>query len=92
LVFKEAFALQMDLDTELFILEGLEISDLNLLETKTDESDAVTYYWSMELHTGVIKFQSRGFTQIVRQIPKHIQGQALDFNERGPVNFGLTPC
>ncbi len=87
LIFKEAFSLQIDINTEMYILEGLEIDDLNLVRKIAQDGDEHIYDWEIQLQQGVIKLQSKGLTQIVRQEPKHINSQTLHFDERGGVCF-----
>lgn len=92
LIFKEAFALSIDLNTLDYALEGLEIADLYLIKKEDHGNGSITYHWKMELQTGNIEFQSQGFSQIVRQKPLHISGQSLELEQRGGVNFGRIPC
>jgi hypothetical protein len=91
LIFQQAFGLKIDLDTNVYELEGLEIADINLLKVDENDNEAKTYHWDIELQTGNIRFQSQGFKQIVRQKPFHTTGQSLSLDERGGVSFNTIP-
>jgi len=91
LIFTEVFALQMELNTEDYSIQGIEIADLHLLKTENHNSGAITYHWNIELQNGLIKFHSNGYTQIVRKKPVHIAGQSLSMDERGGINFSQIP-
>lgn len=90
LIFTEAFGLQIEFHTEDYSLEGLEIVDLQLLKTG-NHNGSIIYHWNIELTSGTIKFQSQGFTQIVRKKPMHVDGQSLSLDERGGINFSQIP-
>ena len=78
LVFKDVSDLTIDIETgQLWQIE-LEIEGLY----RTDDS-----HWTLATQQGDIKFEATGFTQYVRQYPKHISGQQLTLAERGGVSF-----
>jgi hypothetical protein len=91
LVFHEIFALQIDIDSGLLIFDSLEIDDIELIRTETDKKGETQYFWEIGLHIGAIYFQSKGFTQIVKKQPVHTIQQGLSIDQRGTVNFSITP-
>ena len=91
LIFKETFELSIEIDTENYSIEGFEISDLILLKKEPNKIGTVTFYWSLILNSGVINFQSQGFSQVIRQSPLYTDRQCLKLEERGGVNFGRIP-
>ena len=90
LIFKEAFDLQIDINTASRNLD-LEIADLYLVN-KQAHDDKLFYEWHVELQQGDIKLRSFGLEQIVRQKPIHINSQTVPVDHRGGVSFSRTPC
>jgi hypothetical protein len=86
LVFKEVFGLKINLDMGDYSIEGLEISDLNLVR-KEKRGTVDRFHWVIELNHGNIEFESDGLKQFVRQKPIHISGQQLTLKERGGISF-----
>lgn len=90
LIFKEAFKLEISLDTQDYSLEGLEIADITLAG-KTEHGNAITYHWIIELQQGQIKLDSTGFVQVVRQRPILLDSQVLNKEQRGQISFSRKP-
>lgn len=91
LIFKEVFDLQINIQTNGNFLELFEIADLHLKSKTQQEENKFVYEWEIELQEGNILLKSSGFEQIVRQEPKHVQGQTLNVTERGGISFGKVP-
>lgn len=92
LVFKDAFALTMNVDRRGGITDMLEIADLYLVGKVEQETNHWIYEWSIDLQEGNISFKSSGFEQIVRQKPLFTDGQFLTLDERNGISFRQTPC
>lgn len=84
LVFHNLFDLTVDLKSSRIVGVDLEIADLNLEESK---EKADSKLWKIETQQGDMKFEATGFTQYVRQYPKHVRGQRLSLTERGGISF-----
>jgi hypothetical protein len=92
LIFKECFDLHIDLKNDGGCLDLMEIADLYLKSKVEQEKNKFVYEWTIELQQGQINLKSYGIEQIVRQQPKHVEGQVLTLDERGGINFGRRPC
>jgi hypothetical protein len=91
LVFKDTFALTMNVDRRNGTTDMLEIADLYLVGKVEQETNKWIYEWSIDLQEGNINFKSIGFDQIVRQKPILTHGQCLTLDEREGVSFTNTP-
>ncbi len=91
LVFKDTFALTMNIDKKGGASDMLEIADLYLVEKVEQETNKWIYEWTIDLQEGWVNFKSSGFEQIVRQKPIFTNGQFLTLEERNGVNFSQTP-
>jgi hypothetical protein len=91
LIFKDTFALTMNIDRKGGTTDMLEIADLYLVGKVEQETNKWIYEWTIELQEGSINFKSSGFEQIVRQKPIFTDGQFLTLDERNGVSFSLTP-
>ncbi len=83
LIFKNISDLTIDIETGRLWQIELEIADLN----REIKENPDTTQWTIETQRGDIKFEATGFTQFVRQHPKHITGQQLGITERGGISF-----
>ncbi|MDA3614338.1 hypothetical protein [Polluticaenibacter yanchengensis] len=92
LIFRDCFDLHIDFRTYGGCLDLLEIADLYLKSKTEQEKNMFVYEWTIELQQGQITLKSYGLEQIVRQQPKHVNGQVLTLNERDGINFGRKPC
>ena len=92
LIFKDTFALKMDIDNQGMKADLLEIADLILVSKIEQEKGVWIYEWEMELQEGNIRFKSTGFSQMVRHKPIYTKRQVLTLTERDGVSFNLTPC
>lgn len=91
LMFHDVLHLKMNIDTEDYTIEPLEISDIKMEVQKKD--DLYEYTFQIELHIGQIRFNSyKGYTQIVRMSPKYVNQQILLLPERGGISFDRNPC
>jgi hypothetical protein len=86
LIFEEAFGLKINLDTTDYSIEGIEISDLELIKKESHDS-VDRFHWNILLQQGNIEFESKGFKQFVRKKPIHVSGQQLTSQERGGISF-----
>lgn len=91
LIFKNTFALKIDIDNRGSTTNLLEIADLILTDKVEQEKGVWIYEWEIELQEGFITFKSTGFDQIVRHKPIFSKGQVLTLEERNGINFDLTP-
>ena len=80
--------MHIDFKTDGGCLELIEIVDLYLKSKSEQEKNKFVYEWIIELQQGKITLKSYGLEQIVRQQPRHVQGQVLTLEERGGINFG----
>lgn len=92
LIFKECSDLHIDFETDGVCIDLMEIADLYLKSKVEQEKNKFVYEWTIELQQGQINLKSYGLEQIVRQKPRHTQGQVLTLDERGGINFGRKPC
>lgn len=92
LLFKDTFALTINVDRRGGTTDMLEIADLYLVDKVEQETKNWIYEWKIDLQEGDIKFKSSGFEQIVRQKPIFTGGQFLTLNERNGISFSQTPC
>ena len=90
LVFKDAFHLKLNLDTNDSAVEGLEIADL-LLNGHTKHENITTFQWTIELQLGQITLDSTGFVQTVRKEPVLQIEQVLSYTQRGGVSLTRVP-
>ncbi len=91
LLFKDTFALTINVDRRGGTTDMLEIADLYLVDKVQQEKNNWTYDWNIDLQEGYIKFKSSGFDQIVRQQPIFSDGQFLTLEERNGISFSQTP-
>lgn len=91
LVFKDAFALTMNVDRRGGTTDMLEIADLYLVGKVEQGTNQRIYEWSIDLQEGNISFKSSGFEQIVRQKPLFTDGQFLTLDKRNGISFSQTP-
>lgn len=92
LIFKECYDLRINLDTQTYGVDLLEVSDLLLTNTITQKNDVFEYDWTIDLHVGQITLKSSGFEQFVRKHPIYIDGQVLSLEQRGGISFDTEPC
>jgi hypothetical protein len=92
LVFKDTFALTINVDRRGGTTDMLEIADLILVDKVEQETNKWIYEWTIDLQEGRINFKSSGFDQIVRQKPLFTGGQFLSLDERNGISFSMTPC
>lgn len=90
LIFKNAFALTINIDKRGNATDVLEIADLHLVDKTEQETNKFIYEWTIELQEGQINFKSSGFDQIVKQQPIYTDGQSLTLKERNGINFSQT--
>ena len=91
LIFKDTFALTINVDRRGGTTDMLEIADLFLVNKVEQEKNKWIYEWTIELQEGGINFKSTGFDQIVRQKPIFTDGQFLTLDERNGICFSQTP-
>lgn len=91
LVFKDTFALTINVDRQGDTTDMLEIADLYLVDKVEQEKSHWIYEWNIDLQEGYIKFKSSGFDQIVRQKPIHTDGQFLTLDQRNGISFNQIP-
>jgi hypothetical protein len=91
LVFKDTFALTINIDRRGGTTDMLEIADLYLIDKVEQETNKWVYEWSIDLHEGNITFKSSGFEQIVRQKPFFTDSQCLTLGERNGISFSIKP-
>lgn len=91
LLFKDTFALTIDIDRRGGTTDMLEVADLYLVDKVEQETNKWIYEWTIELQEGRINFKSSGFDQIVRQKPIFTDGQVLTLEERNGISFSQTP-
>lgn len=91
LVFKDTFALKMNIDRRGGTTDMLEIADLYLVDKVEQETNKWIYEWAIDLQEGSINFKSSGFDQIVRKKPIYTDGQFLTLDEREGISFNQTP-
>lgn len=91
LVFKDTFALTINIDRREGTTGMLEIADLYLVDKVEQEPNKWIYEWSIELQEGSINFKSSGFDQIVRQKPIFTDEQFLTLDEREGISFNQNP-
>ena len=91
LIFKDTFALTMNIDRRGGTTDMLEVADLYLVDKVEQESNQWIYEWNIDLQEGHINFKSSGFEQIVRQKPVFTDGQFLTLIERNGISFSQTP-
>jgi hypothetical protein len=91
LVFKDTFALTINIDRRGGTTGMLEIADLYLVDKVEQEANKWIYEWTINLQEGGINFKSSGFEQIVRQAPIFTDGQFLTLDERNGISFSMTP-
>ena len=91
LVFKDAFALTINVDRRGGTTNMLKIVDLYIVEKIEQETNKCIYEWTIDLQEGRINFKSSGFDQIVRQTPIFTGGQILTLDERNGISFNMTP-
>jgi len=91
LVFKDTFALTMNIDRRGGTTDMLEVADLYLVDKVEQEANQWIYEWKIDLQEGYINFKSSGFNQIVRLKPIFTNGQSLTLDERNGISFSQTP-
>jgi len=91
LIFKDTFALTMNVDRRGGTTDMLEVADLYLVDKVEQEANQWIYEWKIDLQEGHINFKSSGFSQIVRQKPIFTDGQSLTLAERNGISFSQTP-
>lgn len=91
LIFKDAFALTINIDKRGGTTDMFEIADLYLVDKIEQEKNKWIYEWAIDLQEGYIKFKSSGFDQIVRLKPIFTNGQSLTLKERNGISFHQTP-
>jgi len=91
LIFKDTFALTINIDRRGGATDMLEIADLLLIDKVEQEKNKWIYEWSIDLQEGNINFKSSGFDQIVRQKPILTDSQILTFEERQGISFTTMP-
>ena len=91
LLFKDAFALTMNIDRRGGMTDMLEIADLYLVGKVEQEKNKWIYEWNIDLQEGHINFKSSGFDQVIRQRPVFTDGQFLTLDERNGISFSQTP-
>lgn len=91
LLFKDTFALTINVDRRGGTTDMLEVADLYLVDKVEQEVNKWVYEWTIELQEGRINFKSSGFDQIVRQKPIFTDGQVLTLEERNGISFSQTP-
>lgn len=92
LVFKGCYDLRINLDTNSYAVDLLEIDDLLLNNTTELKNNFLEYDWTIDLQLGEINLKSSGFEQIVRKQPMYIDGQVLSLEQRGGISFDIQPC
>lgn len=90
LIFKDAFDLQIDLNTAGRNLD-LEIDDLHLI-SKQEYNNKVFYEWHVELQQGDIRLKSYGLEQIVRNKQVYVKSQTIPLDQHGGVSFSRKSC
>ena len=91
LLFKDTFALTINIDRRGGTTDMLEVADLYLVDKVEQETNKWIYEWTIDLQEGHINFKSSGFDQIVRQRPIFTDGQVLTLDERNGISFSQTP-
>lgn len=91
LLFEEVFDLKINLDTNGYITDILEVADLCLVNKNEIETNRFEYQWGIELQQGHISFKSYSMQQIVRKYPIFTNGQTLDIDVREGISFSKQP-
>ena len=86
MVFEYAYDVRLDIES----VQGvIEIADLYMENPcKTKNGQFTEYTFRFDCQEGEIALNATGYKMYVRQKPKLLQGQHLEFAERGGVNFG----
>ncbi|GAA4747574.1 hypothetical protein [Flavisolibacter ginsenosidimutans] len=91
LIFKETFALTLNIDQRGGLTDLLQIADLFLVDRTEQELNKLIFEWNIDLQEGFINFKSSGFEQFVRQKPIFTSNQILTLDERNGISFSQTP-
>jgi hypothetical protein len=86
MVFENAFDIKIDIKSQ----QGLiEVAALHMENPElTPNGKFTSHNYRFECQEGEISLKSTGFKMYVRQQPKLIEGQSLELEARGGVNFG----
>jgi hypothetical protein len=86
MVFENVYDVKMNIESE----QGeIEVADLHMENPrKTKNGKFTEYTFRFECQEGEITLSATGYKMYVRQKPRLLQGQQLEFTERGGVNFG----
>ena len=87
LVFKNVYEININLYTVDFQIQDINRENPIKPKNKDHIKDILEYDWRIETTNGEITFKSVGYTQFIRQKPKLLDKQLLDFNERGGITF-----
>ena len=92
LIFNDVINLNINISFGRLMSTELEIADITLEGENQHSETYKNYSWRIETQRGDITFESSGFKQFVRELPKHIQGQFFDLEERNGVSFDTSAC
>ena len=86
MVFENAYDVKIDIESQ----QGeIEVADLHMENPRETKNGKLTEYtFRFECQEGEITLSASGYKMYVRQEPRLLQGQHLEFAERGGVNFG----
>jgi hypothetical protein len=86
MVFENAYDVKLDIESQ----QGeIEVADLRMENPRKSKNGKFTEYtFRFECQEGEISLSATGYKLYVRQKPRLLQGQHLDFTQRGGVNFG----
>jgi hypothetical protein len=85
MVFENSFDVKIDIQSQ---LGEIEIACLHMENSKeTINKKFVEHTYRFECHQGEILLTATGFKMFVRQYPGLSQGQWMDYDKRGGINF-----
>jgi hypothetical protein len=86
MVFENAYDVKIDVESQQGEIQLAELHMEN--QRKTKNGKFTEYTFRFECQEGEITLSATGYKMYVRQKPRLLQSQQLEFTERGGVNFG----
>ncbi len=89
LIFENVYNLVFDFETPLyeFTISEITKNSPQLPQNAEYKENETEYNWVIDTFNGEISFKSTGYKQYVRQQPKLVTEQELDFESRGGISF-----
>jgi hypothetical protein len=86
MVFENAYDVKIDVESQ----QGeIQVAELHMENPRKTKNGKITEYtFRFECQEGEITLSATGYKMYVRQKPRLLQSQQLEFTERGGVNFG----